>query len=491
MNRFAFVLDCRDQVLAFRTLIIVAQHILCMSIPHQSSDLPNLIFVHPHNLGRYLGCYGRSVETPRIDSLADAGVRFDSYFCTASHCSPARGSMWTGRYPHNNGLVGLAHLGWSLNEDERTLIDDLNNVGYETHLFGLQHVAEDPSRLGFDHVAGSTHEFNVDEPASDVADLVGEFLSDADADGSPFFVSVGFSEVHREPLVDRCLDCGWTFDLPRYESDDPDDVEPLQYLPDRKGIREDLADFHGMVRAIDDAVGTILDALEASAHADDTLVIFTTDHGIGFPRAMGTCYDLGVETALLFYWPDRLPEGVVCDALCSGVDLRPTILEFLGESVPEGLDGRSFAPLLTDDPTAYDPRDGIFLEFTWHSKYNPMRAVRSDQYKYVRNFGDLPLVYIPAPLFSSQAGLEVRDEFYAEQRPEEELYDLVADPHETENLADDPAHREVLESCRGRVDEWMAETDDPLLEGSWPPTEKQRERVWKSPWIPKSVHEFC
>lgn len=450
---------------------------------------PNILMIHPHNLGQYLGCYGRDVDTPNIDELAQDGIRFENYFCTASHCSPARGSIWTGKYPHNNGLIGLAHLGWELNDDETTLITHLNETGYSTHLFGLQHISTDPERAGFQHVDGSIHEFSVDEPAHEVAERVETFLSDVEPDGTPFFASIGFSEVHRQPLVERCLDCGWTFDLPGYDSDDPDDVEPLPYLPDRSGIRKDLAHFHGMVRAIDSAVSRITDALEATGLDEDTLVIFTTDHGIGFPRAMGTCYDPGVETALIMRWNGNLEAGAVCDDLLSNVDFSPTILDLIGEDAPDDSDGRSFAPLLTGD--RYVSRDRVFLEFTWHSKYNPMRAVRTNEYKYIRNFGDLPLVYIPAPLFSSNAGHEVRDEFYGRQRPEEELYDLREDPLEMDNVAEDPEYADVVERCRTMVDDWMTESSDRLLDGDWPPTARQEERVKKSPWVPRDIDRFC
>lgn len=456
-----------------------------------SATGPNLIVVHPHNLGRYLGCYGWNVDTPNADALAAESLKLENLYCTAPHCSPARGSLWTGRYPHNNGLIGLAHLGWSLKESERTLVDHLNDEGYRTHLFGLQHIAGDAEDVGYQHVQGSTHDFNVDEPADTVAERVEAFLESDDAAGDqPFFASVGFSEVHRQPLVERCLDCGWTFDLPGYGSDDPDEVDPLPYLPDRPGIREDLAHFHGMIHAIDDGLGRVVDALDASGLADDTILVFTTDHGIGFPRAMGTCYDPGVETFMLVRWPGVTDPGTTDDHLLSQVDFLPTVLDLVDAPAPEGIDGRSFAPLVTGDGE-YEPREDVFLEFTWHSKYMPMRAVRTNRYKYVRNFGDQPLVYIPAPLFSAPAGKEVRNEFYGEQRPEEELYDLDADPLEQENLAEGPAHADTLSELRGRVQAWMEDTDDRLLEGDWPPSKKQMERIQKSPWVPRSVDEFC
>lgn len=446
-------------------------------------DRPNVLVVHAHNLGQHLGCYGWDTATPAIDGLAAEGARLENAFCTAPHCSPARGSLWTGRYPHNHGLVGLAHLGWSFNEGERTLMEHLRDAGYDTHLFGIQHVADTAAEVGFEHVQGSQHGFTVDEPAREVAERFGTFVGEQGDDG-PWFASVGFSEVHREPLVDRCLDCGWTYDLGGYEKPDPDEIEPLPFLPDDSRIREDLAGFHAMVRAVDDGVGEILAALDDAGLADDTIVTFVSDHGMGFPRAMGTCYDPGMEMSWITRWPDEL-EPTDPQGLASGVDFMPTMLDLVGEQVPDGIDGRSIAPMLRGEDDRL--RDRVFHEFTWHSKYTPIRAVRTESHKYIRNYGDQPLVYIPAPLFSAPAGQAVRDEFYGEQRPEEELYDLEQDPHEQDNRIGDAALAAVETDLRNELDDWLETTDDPILEGPWPPTPEQRERVWKSPWIPQQV----
>lgn len=445
---------------------------------------PNVLVVHAHNLGQYLGCYGQSIDTPAIDELASDGTRFENAFCTAPHCSPARGSLWTGRYPHNNGLVGLAHLGWSLDPGETTLMEHLRDAGYGTHLFGIQHIAESAEAVGFEHVQGSQHGFTVDEPARDVAERFGDFVTGGDAGPAPWFASVGFSEVHREPLVDRCLDCGWTYELEGYERPDPDEIEPLPYLPDDPRIREDLAGFRGMVRAVDDAVGVVLDALEAAGVAEDTIVTFMSDHGMGFPRAMGTCYDPGMEVSWITRWPGEV-EAHAPEGLASGVDFMPTMLDLLDVPMPQHVDGRSLAPMLTGD--ADHLRERVFHEFTWHSKYVPIRAVRTEEYKYIRNYGDQPLVYIPAPLFSAPSGKAVRNAFYGEQRPEEEFYDLTEDPHEQQNRAGEPATAADEERLRGMLDAWLETTDDPIREGPWPPTPEQEERVWKSPWIPQSV----
>jgi arylsulfatase A-like enzyme len=108
-----------------------------------------------------------------------------------------------------------------------------------------------------------------------------------------------------------------------------------------------------------------------------------------------------------------------------------------------------------------------------------LRGVRTDSYKYIRNFGDRPLVFLPLDIYLGRAGEEMRAEFNGSSRPEEELYDLDDDPLEQRNLADDPGHREVVADLRQRVQEWMEETRDPLLAGPVPPTPKQRERLEK------------
>ncbi|AGB38028.1 sulfatase family protein [Natronococcus occultus] len=436
---------------------------------------PNIVLIHCHDLGRYLGCYGADVETPRLDGLADEGVRFDRHFVTAPQCSPSRSSLVTGRHPHQNGMLGLAHGDWELGPDERLLPQLLGEAGYETHRFGLQHVTEYPDRLGYDHehveeplrvnTPPSVHETaRAREVGEEFASVVA-----ADEHEDPFFASVGFFECHRVEDED-----GFGFDPDRYETPDPDDVDPLPFLPDRPGIRSDIAELQGMVRALDDGVGTVLDALEDAGLAEDTLVVFTTEHGLAFPRAKGCCYDAGIGAALLLRYPGVVDAGVV-DDLASNVDVFPTLLEFAGVEVPDGVVGRSLRGRLVDESAGgdgeYDPRERVFAGMTWHDRYNPIRAVRTDRYKYVRNFWHLPGIYLTRDIYESAAGSEVREEYYCEQRPYVELYDLETDPDERENLADDPDYEGVRERLRDDLIEWMLETDDPLLDGPVRPSD--------------------
>ena len=429
---------------------------------------PNVFLVHCHDLGQYLGCYGHDVETPNLDGLAADGVRFENHFCTAPQCSPSRASMMTGTYPHENGVMGLAHMGWELDSDWMTLPKHLREAGYSTHLLGFQHeVPDNPERLGYETAHTET------ERALELVDVVDAFLDDRE-DDRPFFVSLGIEEPHR-PFRREYLDDEV------YEASDPDDVEPFPYLPDHPGVREDIAALQALTtETLDTAFGEIRDLIREAGIAEETLVVFTTDHGLAMPRAKGTCYDAGLETALLMHQPGRIEGGDTRDELVSNVDLLPTLLDLVGLEPPAGVTGRSFAPLLRDEP--YVERDRVFGEMTWHDRYNPMRAIRTRRFKYVRNFSVLPRVFVPLDVVPTPSGRAVHEEFHAEDRPAEELYDLEADPHEQHNLASDrafyepesagsgpdPEYVDVLEALRGRLERWMERTDDPLLDGPVP-----------------------
>jgi arylsulfatase A-like enzyme len=425
---------------------------------------PNILHVICHDLGHHVGCLGAGLSTPAIDGLAADGVLFDTYCCSAAQCSPSRGSIMTGLYPHNNGLIGLAHIGWEFREEVRCLPHHLNDAGYATDLVGLQHESARPERVGYQHVHPTGGR------ARDVAAAVAGLLRDhaASGDAQPFYLNAGIVEPHRP------------YQQEGYRSDDPEAVTPLPWLPDRAGIRRDIADLNGMVYAVDEAVGTIRAALADTGLDRDTLLIFTTDHGLAMPRAKGTCYDAGLKSVLILRLPGRFDGGRRVGDLLTNCDLLPTILEFVGAPPAEGLDGRSFLGLL--DGTASGSRESIFAEMTWHDKYNPMRAIRTTRHKYIRNFGERPLVYLPLDIYQGLAGQEVREEYYASPRPAEELYDLQADPLEMNNLVGDPKHAELLGDLRARVQAWMEETDDPLLRGDVPPTPEQAERIreWNS-----------
>lgn len=432
-----------------------------------TENRPNIVLVHCHDLGRHLGCYDRDVETPNIDGLAADGMRFDEYYCTAPQCSPSRASIATGKQPHNHGLMGLAHRGWEFNESERPLPMQLDALGYRTALFGFQHETswEHPKRLGYNDTNTETTR------SRKVVERFDDRIERLATDG-PFFASLGFTEPHREFRVDYLSE-------EAYDQYDPATVEPLSYLPDRHGIRTDIADLQALITStVDEAIGTLREILREADIEEETLLVFTTDHGLAMPRAKGTCYDPGIEAALLMHQPGVVEDGS-SDTLLSNVDFLPTILDLLGETPPDDIDGRSFRPLLTGDDADYESRDRVFAEMNWHVRYNPMRAVRTKRYKYIRNFGISPLVFLPKDIMRGEAGQEFLREYYLETRPVEELYDLQKDPDEQHNLASnrtpfetsaaasppDPDYEDALETLRETIYERMVASDDPLLNG--------------------------
>lgn len=414
---------------------------------------PNVLLVHWHDLGRELGCYGAHVESPNVDRLAAEGIRFDNAFATAPVCSPSRGSLFTGTYPHANGLMGLANLGWEYAPGVQTLPMLLREAGYRTALIGLQHESWHVERTGFEevHATGEaiTHDFRYCELVAEAAEA---WLEAAARDSSrPFFASVGFWETHRP----------WPGD--RYVPADPETVEVPPFLPDNRWTRDDLARFHGSIRVADAAVGRILAALDRDGLADETWVVFTTDHGIAFPRAKASLYDPGLRVALVMRPPAtwQAPRGAT-DRAWSHVDFVPTVLDLVGVPAP-GVHGASHAAFLTGRGDA-PVRDRVFAETTYHDVYDPARAVRTPRFKYVRGFEERPLLVLPGDFATAPVTWGYGSE-HLRHRPVEQLFDLDVDPLERENLAGNPEFDDVRGALAAELRTWQEETADPLLAG--------------------------
>jgi arylsulfatase A-like enzyme len=393
--------------------------------PIAENTARDVVVMTTHDIGRHLGCYGaQGVTSPNLDALAGEGVLFTSAFCTAPQCSPSRASLATGRYPHNNGVMGLAHHGfdWELEVPHAAAM--FSGAGFESHLFGGQHVSLHPERLGFTAMHAGV---------DDVEDV---FRRDA-----RLYIEINFDETHRP--------------YPSAPAGASPEVPP--FLPDIPEARAELAALHVAIAQMDVATGRILAALEKAGRAGDAIVVFTTDHGLAMPRAKCTLYDPGLEVALIFRWLGGELHGVRRD-LVSNIDVLPTLLQAAGVDVPEGVQGRS---LLQSGPQ----RDAIFGEKTFHSYYDPMRCVRTRRHKYIRNFETAFAVEVPGDI---QAGATFRADpsRYSTDRPSVvELYDLEADPLEQTNLAGGADVRAVERALSERLWKWMQETDDPLLKG--------------------------
>lgn len=418
----------------------------------------NVVEIIWHDLGDWLSCYKEDpIPSPSLEAMADEGVVFENHFCTAPQCSPSRSSIMTGRYPHSNGMMGLAHRGWEYNKGETDLPSILNKAGYYTYLFGFQHEYKDKTKLGYKYADTSTTR------AQEVAEIACQFFKNEARTRQPFFVSIGFSEVHRNYGVE-------------YDPDILDEINVPKFLPAIEIVRKDIATFYQNIKIADAATGRILEAIKESGLEENTLVFFTTDHGPEFPRAKMTLYDPGIKTALIMKYPAVLESGLRIKELVSNVDVFSTILEAIGVEIPENVQGKSFWPLLLGKE--YAPREEIYTELTWHTLYDPMRSIRTKRYKYIRNFqSGWPILMGGPP--AQRYGAEIIEKFYGQPRPEEELYDLENDPWEMNNLAGESQCQDILKNLRERLMIFLEKTNDPLLMGPVPhPGKKGYECFW-------------
>jgi N-sulfoglucosamine sulfohydrolase len=421
---------------------------------------PNILYIHSHDTGRYIRPFGHNATTPNLQRLAEDGVLFRNNFCVGPTCSPSRSALLTGMYPHHNGMFGLAHRGFRLNDYGDHLIHRLKPQGYRTALSGIQHIAhayEDASgntvepwqTIGYDECLGG---------AQNAHTQAVEWLEGYSHNPSaPFFLSVGFVETHRE--------------FPALTANDPEDPRytlPPAPLADTPETRRDMAEFHKAVRILDEKMGAVFNALDRFGLADNTLVVCTTDHGIAFPRMKCNLHDSGTGTFMIIRGPkvgdgSLFRGGRVVDAMTTHMDVFPTVLDLVGLPKPDTLDGTSLVPLLRGDVSTL--HDAVFSEVTYHAAYEPMRGVRTSRYKYIRRFdGRLrPVVPNVDDGYTKRRWL---DWGWASTRPEEEmLYDLALDPNEQSNRIGDPAMDAVAAEMRHRLDAWMRETEDPLLQG--------------------------
>jgi arylsulfatase A-like enzyme len=382
---------------------------------------------------------GYAVPTPNLQKLAGEGTLFRRCFCAAPTCSPSRAALLTGQSAHSSGMLGLAHRGFALCDYTQHLVSTLKGAGYHTVLAGMQHVGDG---VGYDEEL--EHETL---QARHVSAAATDFLDSVPT--QPFFLDVGCSETH----------------LPFPEMPEPDSryVRVPDPLPDTPEIRRMMAGYHESVRRMDEGHGRVLAALERNGLADDTLVLCTTDHGVAFPGMKCHLTDHGMGVYLIMRGPGGFDGGGVSDALVSHVDLFPTICEVAGIDAPSHLQGMSLLPLLGQTGTV---RDEVFAEVNYHAAYNPGRAVRTDRWKLIRQY-DPEMTTPVLPNCDESEAKSVWLEHGWAQRPvdAEQLYDVVFDPNETRNLAVDPAHGQVLEEMRRRLQRWMESTRDPLLKG--------------------------
>ena len=426
-----------------------------------SRDLPNILYLHSHDAGRYVQPYGHNIPTPNVQKLAEEGVLFRQAFCANPTCSPSRASMLTGLWPHQSGMFGLAgKRGWNITHPERHMARAFRELaGYTSVRAGVEHSIGHQTPDPYDRKmeswgAGGGVEFLLSEPTE------------------PFFLSVGLADPHR-------MGKGFS-PPPNYAATtDPRYVKVPDPFPDTPETRRDMADYIDATKTMDMQMGQVLEALERSGLAENTLVICTTDHGIAFPDMKCNLTDHGMGVMLIMRGPGGFEGGQVVDAMVSHLDIYPTICDVLGmegKDRPDWLEGESMLPLVRGEADAI--RDEVFGELNFHAAYEPQRAVRTERYKYIRHFDDNRHRRLPNCDESLTKDLWLAHGWTHDNvLPEHRLYDLVFDPHERHNLADDPAYADALSDMQARLDRFLERTDDPIRHGPPPVHEKAKPMV--------------
>ncbi len=439
-----------------------------------AASRPNVLLLHCHDLGQHLHCYGvGGVNSPHLDRFASEGVLFENNFGTAPQCSPSRASLFTGRYPHSNGVMGLTHadFAWDLHPGERHLGQILGDAGYATAGVGVVHETRSGAkRCGLEEYVNAS-------AATAMADATIARLKEfAKLPGKPFYMQAGCIEPHRLPSADRTADMGFLGTSMKPDSSRGVTVPP--YLRDTEGTRAEMAELQGAVRHMDEQMGRVLAAVRDLALEGNTLVIFTTDHGIAMPRAKCSVYEPGLRTSFILRYPARTGwhGGIRHKHMVSNVDCLPTILDLAGVPVPTAVQGRTLAPLL--DGRSYTAHDRIFGELTYHAYYDPCRSIRTATHKLIVNFSSAPAFMDPSQSWRPRSDTVVPANHAIGSHPPFELYDLATDPWERKDLAREARQAKVLEDLRTKLYSHMQSTRDPILNGAVTSPLHQRSQAW-------------
>lgn len=424
----------------------------------------NLIYIHTHDSGKIFSVYGYDVPSNNLKKFSNDSITFNNMYCVNPTCSPSRASLLTGMYPHQNGMLGLAQRGFSLNNINQHLCQFLKKNNYHTVLSGVQHEVgfylnvEDSNGLGYDEVITD------DIAGYNKSDLflwdkknahnVCEWLRKYDNKKQNFFISFGMNCTHR-PFPENIDD-----------SINENYVKPCAPIYNNKENRSDYAKYLTAAKYADECFGMVIDSLKKSKHYDDTIVIFTTDHGIAMPFHKCTLSDKGIGVSMLMRVPTSIKRGVSTDILLSQIDIFPTLCDLMHLEKPTYLEGKSFAKLFTEG--IEDSDSEIFAEINFHTSYEPVRAIRTSRYKYIKYYDEYLNINYSNIDTSSVKNFYMNHGLRQFKKEKEALYDLYYDPDEQNNLIDDENYTEIINDLKKRLVCFQIKTKDPLLNGKIP-----------------------
>lgn len=415
-------------------------------------DRPNILWISTEDHNPIIGAYGDEyAHTPNIDRLADLGILYRNAFVSSPICAPARSAIITGMHATSLGTQNL-RSSLEIPGFIKTLPELMREHGYYTSNNAKTDYNFDPSGR-WDESSNRAHWRN------------------RESDDQPFFSIFNLMDSHesRTNRYDQEL-----FE-PLDERRNPDEAVLPPFFPDTEEMRILWARQYDLVSLIDFQTQEILDQLKEDGLHEDTIVFFWSDHGHGLPRYKRWLYTTGLEVALIVYVPPKfrhlagLPPGSEAAELITFIDLAPTVLNLAGIEVPDFMEGQTFLGTDRDEPRSHfvahrDRADDV---------YDMARAVRTEQFMYIRNymphlpyiqeaviFGDEKRSYLELQRVRAEEGLPIHGEAMFRPRPAEELFDVAADPYELNNLADNTEYGLVLEEMRSRLNEWVLETRD-------------------------------
>ncbi|HNX53343.1 MAG TPA: sulfatase [Pontiellaceae bacterium] len=416
---------------------------------------PNILWLLAEDISPgALSCYGQeAASTPNLDQFARDGVRYTHFYTTAPVCSPSRSAFMTGMYATTIG----AHQHRTKNKKPlpdgiRPLPDWMRDAGYFT-----ANLKTLPAPCGFRGTGKTDWNFSSDPNKAFDSSIWADLKTN-----QPFFAQINFEETHRDFHAARKVD--------------PAKIKLPPYYPEHPVTRQDYAQYLDAAMELDAKVGKVLAQLEKDGLAENTIVIFMGDNGEAHVRGKQFCYEEGLHVPMIIRWPaavaapKQFKKGSVDDRLLEAIDMPPTFLSLVGAPIPPKMQGKAF---LGDQAGA--PKEYIFgARDNCDTTVMRLRTVRDARFRYIRNFTpEVPFLAPSAykekqyPVWNllkelNAAGKLTPDQavLCAPRQPEEELYDLQADPDEIHNLAKNPDYQAVLQRLRGVLEQWIIDSDD-------------------------------
>ncbi len=433
----------------------------------RAAEKPNIVWILVDDMSANFSCYGESaIKTPNVDALAAEGTRFARAFVTAPICSISRSALITGRYQTSiggqNHRSGSAKFPIALAPDTPTVAQLFKASGYHVSnvAFDAFVRAGEAATLPVG-IAKTDYNFVWDRPATyDTTHWA------ARKDGQAFFAQV---QLHGGKNRGQKPGPQWPAKARAALGDNtPESAVKLPpYLPDDPIIRADWAQYLDCVRQTDWEVGRIVQRLRDAGELDRTVIFFWTDHGISHVRNKQFLYDGGIHVPLVVRGPG-IAAGAVREDLVEHIDIAAASLALAGIGRPVTMQARD---VFAKD---YAPRKYVFAARDRADEtVDRIRSVRSERWKYIRNFYPARPYLQPNNYKDSKAVVQAMRRLHAdgqldaaqslimaETRPREEFYDLQTDPHELHNLAADPAHAATLAEHRAALEDWIVRTDD-------------------------------